>query len=181
MMLDCGCPSEFPNWSNQDVDLGGQCTLRLSIPTLFHMPLAYEAYMRRQQQEVERGELKEKWPGFVITQTGLLGGAIYRPLEKGDSPSHHIHYLPRPFHVHGLLHHGDIGTIRKATQQLQSDIVDAGHMPKEMYLCYLTCPKCAEERGGSKILLLRRWEASARLAQAQEKQQRKSTKTPTAN
>jgi hypothetical protein len=43
-------------------------------------------------------------------------------------------------------------------------LLDSGRMPKEMYLAYLTCPACSEERGGDRILLLRRWRASGRLA-----------------
>jgi hypothetical protein len=43
-------------------------------------------------------------------------------------------------------------------------LFDMGRMPKELYLCYLTCPVCSEEKGGDKILLLRRWQASATLS-----------------
>jgi hypothetical protein len=43
-------------------------------------------------------------------------------------------------------------------------LLDSGDLPKEIYLSYLTCPRCSEERGGERILLLRRWKASNRLS-----------------
>lgn len=163
MILECGCPSEFPAWDGKDVDLGGQCVLRLGIPTLLFMPLAYEAYIKRQYDQVQQLELTERWPGFVLTRTGVLRGEIIRLLESAESPSHRVSYLPSPFHVRATLHHGDIGTIRKSVRELQSALLDAGRRPKELYLSYLTCPRCEEQRGGAKILALRRWEDSPRL------------------
>jgi hypothetical protein len=62
------------------------------------------------------------------------------------------------------LHHGGIGTIKEGTRHLQMQLFDMGRMPKELYLCYLTCPICRDDKGGDKILLLRRWKESATLA-----------------
>ena len=47
---------------------------------------------------------------------------------------------------------------------MQSELLDVGRMPKELYLSYLTCPNCEGKRGGARIMLLRRWEASGRLS-----------------
>jgi hypothetical protein len=47
--------------------------------------------------------------------------------------------------------------------QLQAKLFDIGKMPKELYICHLTCLRCADERGGDKILLLRRWVESPTL------------------
>lgn len=159
----CACPAHYPNWDGQDIDLGGMLAHILSIPTLLHMPLAYGVYLERQQQMVTQLGLKELWPGLVLTRTGFFRGSLTRLLEKTRSPSRHVQFLPRPFWVHGWLHYGNLSTGHKAIQQMQMKIIDAGHRPKELYLCYLTCPRCAEERGGEKILLLRRWEESALL------------------
>ena len=52
----------------------------------------------------------------------------------------------------------------QAPRQQQMTLLDKGRMPKELYLAYLTCPRCAEQRGGEKILVLRRWKENARLA-----------------
>lgn len=163
MLLDCGCPSEYPNWNAEDIDLSGNCVHTLSIPTFAHMPLAYEAYLQRQQHEINRLDLPEKWPGFVLTRTGWFRGKIIRLLNTVQSPSRFVGFLPVPFTVRGRLHDGDIGTIRNSISELQSALIRDGKMPKEMYLCYLTCPRCQEDRGGAKILLLRRWAVSKRL------------------
>jgi hypothetical protein len=67
------------------------------------------------------------------------------------------------------LHEGGIGTIKESTRQLQMQLFDFGRMPKELYLSYLTCPVCRDEKGGDKILLLRRWQHSSTLAKRIQK------------
>src|SRR3972149_4588564 len=99
MTADCVCPPTYPPWHEQDIDLGGYRTHTLSIPTLLHMPLGYEIYLHRQQQTLEQLQLRELWPGLVMTRTGLLRGSITRLLEDVQSLSRHVGYFPRPFHV----------------------------------------------------------------------------------
>lgn len=164
MILDCGCPGDYPNWQDQDIDLSHHAAHVLPIPTFLHMPLSYEIYRQRQQQEITQLELRERWPGFTLTRTGLLRGRVIRLLEDSESPSRHFAHLDNNFQLHALLHHGGIGTIRNSLREQQMKLLDSGRMPKEVYLCYLTCPRCYEERGGEKILLLRRWRQNQRLA-----------------
>src|SRR3569623_375398 len=68
-----------------------------------------------------------------------------------------------PYRIYAAVHHGNLSTGHKVIQQMQMKIVDAGRRPRELYLCYLTCPQCANSRGGEKILFLRHWEESALL------------------
>ena len=157
----CGCPGNFPDWDKQDVDLGGILTHLLSIPMLMHMPLAYGLYLGRQQQMIEQLGLEERWPGLVLTRTGFFRGSLTRLLENARSPARNLRILPRPFWVYAALHQGNLSTGHKVIQHMQMKIVDAGRRPRELYLCYLTCPQCADMRGGEKILFLRRWEDSA--------------------
>jgi len=161
-MLECGCPEKIPPWDGTDIDLGGRCVHRLSIPTLFHMPLAYELYVKRQQQQINQLALEESWPGLVFTRVGLLRGSIMRLLE-GASPAHHVGFLPSPFQLRAKLHHGNVSTARRSISEIQMDLLNAGRLPKELYLCHVTCPHCSERRGGDQILVLRRWVDSPRL------------------
>jgi len=170
MTLECGCPESFPDWHEQDIDLGGTAAHILGIPTFLHMPLSYGIYAARQHQAVEQLELKERYPGLMLTKTGVLRGKIISLLEQGNSPSRFVQSLPLDFKLRGYLHPGGIGTIREAHRALQSTLFDLGRMPKEMYLCYLTCPRCADDRGGDKILVLRRWQASTILQRRLNKQ-----------
>lgn len=156
-MTTCGCPETYPAWNGKDVDLAGQCVHRLSIPTFFHMPLAYEAYTRRQAESIEQLGLKEMWPGFTLTRMGMLGGEILRLLEDSQSPSRLVQHLTPPFTANVALHPGDIGTIAKTVQPQQMALVESGRVPKDLFLSYLTCPLCTERKGGDKILLVRRW------------------------
>jgi len=165
MMLECGCPGEFPDWHRQDIDLSHHAAHILPIASFLHMPLSYETYKQRQQEAIEQLELEECWPGFALTRTGWLRGKMIRLLKGGESPSRHFQHLPVDFQLQGFLHEGGIGTLRKAVREQQMLLLDSGRMPKEMYLAYLTCPACSDERGGDRILLLRRWRASKRLAQ----------------
>lgn len=173
MALDCGCPEHYPaEWDGQDIDLSGHCTHTQSIPMLFHMPLAYVNYLQQQANGIEQLELTERWPGLVFTKTGMLRGEIIRLIEPSHSPSRLIKFLPADFKVRCLIHHGTMGTLRDSARKLQQSLFDEGKLPKEMYLCHLTCPLCAEQRGGDKILLLRRWQPSPTLERRVTQRQR---------
>lgn len=163
MKLDCGCPSTFPDWHKQDINLGGELAHVLPIPLFLHMPIGFEAYVARQQQMLDQLNMEERWPGLVLTRSAAFRGKIIRLLEEAFSPAHHLEHLPNPFHVRGYLHKGDIGTISKGVREAQTELLEAGRRPKELYLCYLTCPRCAKAKGGDKILLLRRWVESPAL------------------
>lgn len=163
MRLECGCPSTFPDWHKHDVNLGGQLIHSLAIPMFLHMPIGFEASVHRQQQLLEQLNLPERWPGLVLSRSSAWGGRIIRLLEDTLSPAHRLEYLPNPFHLRGYLNHGGIGTISRAVKQVQSDLLEQSLIPRELYLCYLTCPRCSEQRGGERILLLRRWVESSAL------------------
>jgi len=169
MMLECGCPGDYPDWHERDIDLAGQAVHQLPIPMLLHMPLAYEAYVQKQRQTLEQLQLNERWPGLRLTKTGLFRGSLTCLIEDGQSMSRHVSHLPHPFHVHGYLHQGNVSTSRNAIRHVQMTLLDSGRIPKELYLCYLTCPHCSERRGGEKMLLLRRWQASQKLEKKLER------------
>ena len=164
MTKQCPCPTSYPQWHEQDVDLSGKPVHVLKIPAFLYMPLSYDLYVQRQVTDIEQLELEEEWPGFVLTRTGFLRGEMIRLLKNGESPSRFVRFLQGSFIVRGYLHNGGIGTIKESTRQLPMQLFDMGRMPKELYLCYLTCPVCSEEKGGDKILLLRRWQESATLS-----------------
>lgn len=169
MILDCGCPGNYPDWQGRNVDLAYQAVHILPIASFLYMPLAYDTYRQRQQLNIEQLELEERWPGFALSRTGLFGGRLIRLLKDGHSPSRYVGSLPASFQLNVQLHEGGIGTIRETVRRQQMDLLDGGRMPKEVYLAYLTCPRCAEGRGGERIMVLRRWEETPRLKRRQEK------------
>lgn len=162
-MTQCACPRSIPDWNGRDINLGGQCALLLPFPTFLNMPIGYEIYAQRQQHLIKQLELKEPWPDFVLVHTGAFRGQLLRLIEETESASRHITHLPRPFNVRVLIHHGGIGTIKSSIRKSQMELLDSGKMPKQLYLGYLTCPVCEEERGGAKIMVVRRWEESPTL------------------
>ena len=174
MTLPCGCPEHFPDWHDREVDLGGTLVHTLSIPMLLHMPLAYAVYLARQHQLITQLGLQERWPGLVLTRTGFVRGSLTRLLESTRSPARNLRVLPRPFWVYALRHHGNLSTGHKLIQQMQMKIVDAGRRPRELYLSYLTCPRCAEGKGGEQILFLRHWEESALLQRRQSQRRERA-------
>jgi len=161
--LECGCPSSYPNWKHGDIDLGGQLVHSLKIPMFMHMPIGYEAYLLKQKDDIERLELHEKWPGFNLTRTGALRGQMLCPLMEESSPARNLMSLTHPFQLRVHLFHGDVTEMRTAIRKMQSEILDDGLMPKELYLSYLTCPVCEEKRGGKRVMLMRRWVKSKKL------------------
>jgi len=173
MTKACGCPETYPDWHNQDVDLGGQCVHIMPISAFLHMPLAYDMYTKRQQQAIDQLQLREPWPGFTMTRTGMFRGRIMRLLETTESPSRHIEFLPSPFHLRGYLHRGSVRDIRLPLHDMSIALLEKGRLAKELYLCYLTCPQCRGEDQKDKILLLRRWLDSPRLQKRLAKQARK--------
>jgi len=171
-MLDCGCPSEYPQWDGKDVDLGACLMHEQRVPMFLHMPIGYESCLDRQHKDIRRLQLTERWPGFVLTQSAAFRGRILCPLGEDRSPARHTLRLSNPFHVRGKLMHGDIGgSIRGAVQIMQSALLDEGKMPKELFLSYLTCPRCRDARGGIKIMLTRHWVTSKKLQERLARQQ----------
>lgn len=173
MTASCACPTEYPDWHQKEIELGNHWAHVQKIPALLSMPLAYDHYVKTQFEAIQRLELQERYPGLVLTQTGIFGGRLIRLLENGSSAAYQVQRLPDPWHLSGWLHQGGIGTIKSSLRQLQQRLLDQGRLPKELFLCHLTCPTCARDKGGERILLLRRWEASARL-QARLSRQRQS-------
>ncbi len=163
MRLECGCPGSFPDWRDQDVNLAGQRVHTAAAPMFLHMPIGYELRVERQRQTLERLKLTERWPGMVLMRTGLFRGKLLRLLEPTTSPARGLEYLPNPFQVRGFLHEGGIGSLAPSVRRIQTDLINTGKRPLELYLSHLTCPHCAAARGGEKILLLRHWVESPAL------------------
>lgn len=154
----CKCPRQYPaEWDGKDIDLGGRCTHIMSIPMFMHMPIAYDTYINKQDTELANLEIEETWPNFTLTKTGGFRGQLIRLLEPNQSPSRRIQYLPSPFNVRVEIHPGDVGGIQRPLRAMSLDLLEEKKRPKELYLCHLTCAICADERGGQKIMLLRRW------------------------
>jgi len=173
MTMQCACPSVYPDWHEQDIDLTGTLVHVIKIPCFLFMPLSYDTYVARQTGDIESLELKEKWQGFTLTRTALLRGEILRPLEPASSPSRFVKTMDGRSTFRGYLHQGGIGTVKESIRKLQNQLFDLGRMPGEMYLSYLTCPACSEKKGGDKILLLRKWKTSKTLTNRIQQQRGK--------
>lgn len=172
MILPCGCPEHYPDWDGEDVNLGGELVHEQPAPMLMHLPLAFNLYRHRQHEDIARLDLTERWPGFTLTKSAAFRGRHLRILEDEECPARHVRRLPNPFRLRVALHHGDVGSIRALVRQMQTELVQSGCMPKEIYLAYLTCPVCAEERGGSRMMVLRRWIPSKKLKERLEKRKK---------
>ncbi|MDH3326811.1 MAG: hypothetical protein OEM38_08870 [Gammaproteobacteria bacterium] len=170
----CPCPEEYPDWNEESVNLSGYCVHEMKIPCFFHMPVSYDLYVHKQAENIQHLELKERWPGFVLTKTGMVGGKILRILEDAQSPSRLVHYIAGDFLVMAQLHNGGIGTTPKAAHKMQIAMVEKGCMPKELYLVHLTCDDCRDRKGGDKVLMLRRYTANKRIQQNMEEESRKA-------
>lgn len=161
--LPCGCPDAFPDWDGQDINLGAWLVHEIGTPMFFHMPIGFEACLHKQHKDIEQLGLHPRWPGFVLARSAMFRGAILCPLQEERSPARNVRRLPNPFHVRASIIHGDVDNIRNAVSHIQSELLDQRRMPRELFLAYLTCPACKDERGGSKMLILRHWEESEKL------------------
>jgi hypothetical protein len=164
MRLECGCPTEFPaDWHGKDIDLGATLVHEQRVPMFLHMPIGFEACLDRQHKDIERLELNERWPGFVLAESAMFRGRLICPLAEESSPARSVYRLPNPFQLRVRLFRGDVGGIKQVVREMQSALLDEGKMPKQLFLSYLTCPRCQEERGGMQIMLLRHWVKSPKL------------------
>lgn len=170
-MSDCYCPQDIPDLHQKDLDLSGAAVHKLPVAAFFFMPLSYHTYAEKQRQAVIDLDLQERWPGLILSHTGMLRGSIMRVLNQADSPSRFVTTLPPDFQFQAYLHKGGIGSIKTSIRALQNQIFDRGRMPKELYLSYLTCPRCETAKGGEQILLLRRFTESSTLKHRLHKHQ----------
>ncbi len=158
----CGCPAHPPDWRG-DLDLGGMLVHEMPVPMFLHMPIGLEAMRERQLADIARLELHERWPGFVLLRTGMLRGRLVLPLAEEHSPARRVLRLPMPFHVRAVLHKGPITRLKDTIRAMQRELIQEAKMPRELYLAYLNCPRC-EKGESARVLVVRRWEASPRLA-----------------
>ncbi len=172
----CPCPEGYPDWDGKIINLGGWCVHEMKIASFFHMPMAYDMYVSKQAANVQHLGLVEKWPGFLMTKTGMWGGRIMRLLEDSESPSRLVHYLSEPFFVQVKLHNGGVGTVPKAVHEMQIEMVERGQIPKDLYLAHLTCPLCEERKHGDKIMILRKFTANERITLRLEDERRREEK-----
>jgi len=171
-MLACGCPSKYPSWNHEDVDIGAWLVHEQKAPMFLHMPIGYEAWLDRQHKDIKRLELNEKWPGFCLTRSALFRGKILCPLQEEHSLARNTYRLSNPYYLRVQVFNGDIGGIKDTVRSMQSSLLDEAKLPKELYLSYLTCPQCQGERGGNKIMLLRHWVESPKLKERLKKQKK---------
>jgi len=163
VMTVCQCPDSYPAWHNETVNLAGKSVFADPLFTPLHMPLNFDLQLGHQNHTLSALELKETWPGLVFMRTGLWRGELLRFLDNADAPARQIRRLAPPFNVYAVVHKGDVGTIAVTLKQIQQLLLQRGCMPKQWYLGYLTCPVCAEQKGGHKILVLRRFVENSRL------------------
>ena len=175
-MLPCGCPGDYPDWDDQDINLGGYMVHEQPAPMFMHLPIAFDLYRQRQADNIVKLGLTETWPGFVLTKSAAFRGSMLRLLEDESCPARRVHRLPNPFRLRVALHHGDIGSMRPLLRNMQGRLIHSGRKPLEIYLAYLTCPICAEERGGSKIMLFRHWTPSEKISAGLEKLKQKEAR-----
>ncbi len=169
MTLPCGCPASFPDWDDQDINLGGYLIHEQPAPMFMHMPIAFDLYRQRQIDDIATLELTETWPGLALTRSAAFRGSIIRLLDDESCPARRVRRLPNPFRLRVALHHGDVGGIRALVRNMQGRLISSGRKPLELYLAYLTCPLCAEKRGGNKIMLLRHWTPSEKISKGLQK------------
>jgi len=172
MRLECGCPSEFPDWDGKDIDLGATLVHEQKSAMFFHMPIGFEACLDRQHHDIEQLGLNEQWPGFVLAESGMFHGRILALLTEDNSPARKTCRLKNPYMLRVQLFKGNLKDIKTVIRQMQSDLFDEGRMPKNLFLSYLTCPRCQEKRGGIQIMLLRHWVKSPRLEERLKKQKK---------
>ena len=163
MRMECGCPSEFPDWHGKDIDLGATLVHEQHSAMFFHMPIGFEACLDRQQHDIEKLELHEQWPGFVLAESAMFRGRILALLTENNSPARKTYRLKNPYMLRVQLFKGNLKDIKTVIRQVQSELFDEGRMPKNLFLSYLTCPRCQAERGGTQIMLLRHWVNSPKL------------------
>ncbi len=168
--LPCGCPSDFPDWDGKDINLGGELVHSQKLRMFMHMPVGFEARLDMQLKDMQRLDLHARWPGFVFSRSAMFRSQLLCLLADEDSPARNVMRLPRPFHLRVSLFHGDVADVRQEVSRMQSSLLDEAKMPKELYLAYLTCPRCQDERGGMQVMLLRRWCDHPRLRQRLAKQ-----------
>lgn len=167
--LACGCPPVFPDWNGKDVNLGGHLVHGQKQSMFMHMPIGHEAKLDLQFKDMQRLDLHAKWPGFVLSRSAMFRGQLLCLLKEDHSPARSVFSLARPFQLRVLLFHGDVADVRLHVAKMQSGLLDEGKMPKSLFLAYLTCPRCQEERGGMQVMLLRQWVLNEKLRQKANK------------
>jgi len=147
-----------------------------TLPMFLHMPIGFEARLHMQYETIHAHGLHERWPGITLSQTGMFRGQLLCPLREESSPLHGTVRLSNPYQLRCRLLRGDMGKIKTAVRTMQSELLDRALLPKELFLAYLNCPTCRNGDDDARIMVMRHWIHSPKLAERIRKQQQKSPK-----
>jgi hypothetical protein len=137
---DCDCPDLNPGlWHQQVHDWSSKRFVTAKAPSLFGVPVSYAGTKRRLRGKVERGEGDA---GMVLIQAGkFLPSMLVEARGLEDAK-------PRFKRVYTELVEAPWGKIGKAVQEAQGHCLGRhGRLPRKVYLQYLSCRLCSNERG----------------------------------
>jgi hypothetical protein len=145
-MSDCSCPDlDEARWHQQVHDWSAKRFLASKAPSFWGIPLTYQHTKRRLKGKVERGDGQE---GALLIQSAKFLPSMLIEARGLDAAR------PRFNRVYTELVDAPWGRIGRAVQEAQGHCLGRhGRLPRKVYLQYLSCGRCSNERGFPTLII----------------------------
>ncbi len=153
----CDCPEiKDQDWHNKEMNWSGKIFYFEDVPHFLNIPLGLEKRQHGMLEAIQRKGYTIANREMILHQPGLFKGRILIEIDDPEQYDANVIQLENT-RVLTRVYHGSRAGIKNAVEELKVFAQDRVHvLPGTIYLWYVTCPKCAQSRGGDKTVLLAR-------------------------
>ncbi len=153
----CDCPEiKDEDWHLKDFDWSGKYFYFVEVPHVLKVPLALDKRKAQLSEEISEKGYAVVNPELILYQPGMFRGKLLLEIED---PEQFDAYVTRfdDARIFTRVHRGGSGGLKKSVEELKAFTLDRAHvLPREIYQWQVTCPRCAPDRGGEKVVLFAR-------------------------
>jgi hypothetical protein len=153
----CNCPEiKDEEWHLKDFDWSGKFFYFVEVPHVLKVPLALDKKKNELSDEISEKGYTSVNPELVLYQPGMFRGKLLVEIEDPEQFDANV-TLFDDARVFTRVHHSRTGSLKNTIEELKAFTLDRSHvLPREIYFWQVTCPHCAPDRGGDKVVLFAR-------------------------
>jgi hypothetical protein len=155
-MPDCSCPRiDEGSWQDTEHDWGGRSFYTRRTPMFMHVPFRIGADIEKAISDIRTLGLRPSQPSMVLSKDALFRGEVLLGVETQDQESKDLVVMPEHTIVHSRVYHGQWRHIAGPTRRMVKDLKSGGLEVAAVYYWYITCAKCADQRGYRTVIIAR--------------------------
>lgn len=153
----CHCPEiNDRDWRLQDLDWSGKIFYFDYLPHILNAPLGFDKRLQDMKSQIGRKGYKCVNPQMVLYLPGMFQGRLLMEIEDPEQYDANVEIFENA-RILTRVHKGPSSRIGNTVEELKAFVQDRTHiLPTIIYRWPVTCPICANQKGGDKTILLAR-------------------------